>query len=111
MRISDWSSDVCSSDLFIGRRQLAIAIGADGEDELFAPRQLCETLVGHRVGAVLLRLPRGEAQIILALVLIAHAAAVEDRQRDARVVLLRQSSEEHRFGKGWASPGRSRLTP
>src|SRR3546814_6761486 len=86
--IGDALAAAAGTAIFIGRRQLAIAIGADGEDELLAPSQLCETLVGHRVGAVLLRLPRGEAQIILALVLLANAAEVEDRKRDELVVQI-----------------------
>src|SRR3546814_2251894 len=68
MRISDWSSDVCSSDLgaaiFVRRGELAIAIGADGEDELLAARQLGEAFSGHCGGAFLLGLPRSEAQEI-----------------------------------------------
>src|SRR3546814_11811508 len=70
-------------------------MGADGEDELLAPCQLGEALLRHRRRAVLLRLPRGEAQIILALLLVAHAAAMEDRQRDDLVVVLREPHAAH----------------
>src|SRR3546814_13584775 len=37
MRISDWSSDVCSSDLIIGRAQ-AVPAGADNHDVIFGFR-------------------------------------------------------------------------
>src|SRR3546814_4035465 len=57
--------------------------------------QLGEALLRHRRRAVLLRLPRGEAQIILALLLVAHAAAMEDRQRDDLVVVLREPHAAH----------------
>src|SRR3546814_3624094 len=42
MRISDWSSDVCSSDLFSGSHQVAIAKGfaAQKTDELWRVRYL-----------------------------------------------------------------------
>src|SRR3546814_14905008 len=70
-------------------------MGADGEDELLAPCQLGEALLRHRRRAVLLRLPRGEAQIILALLLVAHAAAMGDRQRDDLVVVLREPHAAH----------------
>src|SRR3546814_9613286 len=87
--IGDALAAAAGTAIFIGRRQLAIAIGADGEDELFAPRQLCETLVGHRVGAVLLRLPRGEAQIILELGMIANAAAESEETTSELQALMR----------------------
>src|SRR3546814_19422289 len=44
MRISDWSSDVCSSDLFAGEEQEASPFGRDGGD--------------RRRGALEPRLPR-----------------------------------------------------
>src|SRR3546814_11682020 len=39
MRISDWSSDVCSSDLLIRCRSLAAASGRSGELQAFVPAQ------------------------------------------------------------------------
>src|SRR3546814_15971329 len=87
--VGDALTTAAGAAIFISRRQLAIAIGADGEDELLAPCQLGEALLRHRRRAVLLRLPRGEAQIILALLLAAHAPALADQQRDHLVPVLR----------------------
>src|SRR3546814_8006567 len=53
MRISDWSSDVCSSDLATGRvRQgqlaLGLGVGTEGSGEGFADRADFEQrLIGH----------------------------------------------------------------
>src|SRR3546814_5374777 len=45
MRISDWSSDVCSSDLKAGEHELTVlAVGEGGE----AVRQACTRIVGDR---------------------------------------------------------------
>src|SRR3546814_12246671 len=43
--IGDALAAAAGTAIFIGRRQLAIAIGADGEDERVAPRKLRETIV------------------------------------------------------------------
>src|SRR3546814_1558530 len=68
MRISDWSSDVCSSDLLAERRILSIAEPGDGEPHLVAGA--CNGLVaaglaGHdpceRLNAVLDAQPGGRA--------------------------------------------------
>src|SRR3546814_8646881 len=67
--------------IVIGGGQLAIAIGADGEDELFLRGQFDEAFRAHLRRSFLLRLPRGEAQIIVALLLIG-ARAVTDGERD-----------------------------
>src|SRR3546814_2377939 len=44
MRISDWSSDVCSSDLFTGQS----SVDSEGFDPLVVP-----TLVDHETGRIL----------------------------------------------------------
>src|SRR3546814_16518147 len=46
--------------IFVRRGELAIAIGADGEDELLAARQLGEACSGNCGGAFLPGLPRTE---------------------------------------------------
>src|SRR3546814_3493798 len=71
MRISDWSSDVCSSDL------------------LLPLHQLFEAACRHRRFAFLLRLPGGKAQIILALLLLG-ADPVKNGKRDYLIVLLQR---------------------
>src|SRR3546814_1689990 len=71
MRISDWSSDVCSSDLLLPLHQLFEAAGR------------------HRRFAFLLRLPGGKAQIILALLLLG-ADPVKNGKRDYPIVLLQR---------------------
>src|SRR3546814_18768788 len=54
MRISDWSSDVCSSDLLRGRRQLRGGIGADpgaereAHQDQWALRQALAQPVGEK---------------------------------------------------------------
>src|SRR3546814_6868083 len=51
MRISDWSSDVCSSDLLSGQRDFSVAVFSAGQPELGA-----SSLVGYCVGVLPLRL-------------------------------------------------------
>src|SRR3546814_1699997 len=48
MRISDWSSDVCSSDLLIGERQLGQAGQLESADFVFA-LVLAFALYGHGI--------------------------------------------------------------
>src|SRR3546814_17821248 len=53
MRISDWSSDVCSSDLIATNRvQAATSEGAGGADLAKAPRELVELLRQKQYGVV-----------------------------------------------------------
>src|SRR3546814_1087763 len=67
--------------IFMGGRQLAIAVGTDRQDELFLCGQFLEPLGRHLRRAFLFRLPRREAQVILAL-LRRRARAVEDRSEE-----------------------------
>src|SRR3546814_15886964 len=64
MRISDWSSDVCSSDLLVDRHQLRAA----GEEllgrELFrGARGAARRLAGHHAPALLVRAARPLADL------------------------------------------------
>src|SRR3546814_12903308 len=52
MRISDWSSDVCSSDLFIG-----LSYGENNRSRRHRGEQLVDNIRGHVSGAVLGRIP------------------------------------------------------
>src|SRR3546814_4744890 len=45
MRISDWSSDVCSSDLFEGLLERAASEGKKGAGQYFTPRILIQAMV------------------------------------------------------------------
>src|SRR3546814_5119013 len=55
MRISDWSSDVCSSDLR-GARRAVIAGGA----QLAVGRLASDAVEGGQRGAIIVQAPRGE---------------------------------------------------
>src|SRR3546814_15873965 len=108
MRISDWSSDVCSSDLFVfkhsdcprdGRRHGAELRGCASKAERVSHRQeatqmpqLHATLRGYLLGAALQsRALRGDGP--------------------SPVIGYRGRSEERRVGKEWVSTCRSRWSP
>src|SRR3546814_13475687 len=46
--IGDPLTAATGAAIFIGRGDLAIAVGADGEDELFACGKFCHSLAGRR---------------------------------------------------------------
>src|SRR3546814_12976102 len=105
MRISDWSSDVCSSDLAALRRE-----------ELLARDELKRLLLGRhakddadsadtraRLDAVLAL----EGQLSRPAELLSSGYGLP--QRAEREALAR--SEERRVGKECVSTGRSRLSP
>src|SRR3546814_12276968 len=112
MRISDWSSDVCSSDLHGGRRPAALRRQVDDADAVivaFDPAgrgiagQLAEADTGqhdqrqhrrgHKTLAALHPVGDGEGEI-----------ESGNRQHGAR-------SEERRVGKEWVRTCRSRWSP
>src|SRR3546814_998439 len=88
MRISDWSSDVCSSDLQQVAQKVPLALGALQESRL---------LVGCQAGEK-------------AMQILGH---VEDHVAALRAPLLEDlgRSEERRVGKECVSTGRSRWSP
>src|SRR3546814_16718695 len=99
MRISDWSSDVCSSDLFE-------ALG-----HLHQPQRLAVALRA-RHAEVAAHLGLGVAALLVAD--DHHAAAVDAAEAadDGGVVGLGAvRSEERRVGKECVSPFRSRWSP
>src|SRR3546814_15796755 len=102
MRISDWSSDVCSSDLDNGAKSLAFGGltvgGAAGASGAFALAS------GFTVAATFLHsaLSSGSRRGGLA-----GSAGRRDQPRDARAG-EQQRSEERRVGKGCVSPGCAR---
>src|SRR3546814_13151158 len=104
MRSSDWSSDVCSSDLPLlrGREAVVVAVvGVGGEDVVQAEimRQSARLAADHRDGAV--HLVDGDA--------VAGSVGGDD-EMSVRIEGGR-SSEERRVWLGCVSACRSRCSP
>src|SRR3546814_11784157 len=109
MRISDWSSDVCSSDLllesgvFRPRNRLDPAV--DGGQQVVAAAKAgaqLDALRGWICGGAAFRLAGAEREELAATLRVEH-------QRQAEVRVLR--SEERRVGKECVSTCRSRWAP
>src|SRR3546814_17839465 len=101
MRISDWSSDVCSSDLLEG------SLGG-GPDLL---EDLVEADAGRRVSGELIRglenCLEGSGDIAIPALLIARqGAGIATKKRQ-----MRPRSAERRVGKECVSKCRSRWSP
>src|SRR3546814_16466035 len=130
MRISDWSSDVCSSDLGLARR-LAAAIGIQRRDRIVlavgAAFATIEDVVGGKVderraggraglgeeaGAVAVH-RHGPRFLTLGTVDGSVGGAVDDGRvtRAQRPAQRRARSAARRVGKEWGSSGRSRWAP
>src|SRR3546814_6891437 len=88
MRISDWSSDVCSSDLRLAHRQDAALVGVEG------------LTAAQRLGGGVADEARGR--------LVALAEPHRHQPRLAPAVLCDQRSEERRVGKECVRTCRSR---
>src|SRR3546814_10924141 len=91
MRISDWSSDVCSSDLLI-------VYGSDREGCI---RRLRRALEEYVIGGVKTTIPL-------------HQALLDDpefRSGDYTIKWLEERSEERRVGQECVSTCRSRWSP
>src|SRR3546814_19674564 len=109
MRISDWSSDVCSSDLLIGERQLRQAGQLESADLDFA-RGLAFALYGHGIDEefVMSRIENMRRQF--------HGHAIIDcfyafPGRDGFETKFGCRSEGRRVGKEGVSTCRSRWSP
>src|SRR3546814_18452492 len=104
MRISDWSSDVCSSDLLVYGRILDRGIGEDDS-------------VGIDPLALVHRQVRGEVAVTVAVALVEEAArAVLGGRRRAgpgarEGAQAKGRSDEGRVGNKRVSPGRARWWP
>src|SRR3546814_20716893 len=98
MRISDWSSDVCSSDL--PRREQVLHLGIDRIGIVHRER----TQIGIKAVLGLLRHREGAGQGELDR--LGRMAAQE-----RRILRLDRRSEERRVGKEWVSTCRSRGSP
>src|SRR3546814_20826355 len=96
MRISDWSSDVCSSDLFDPLGEAVRYAGRGDvapEGRVVAARECI--MRDHEVADRLILMER---------------VAVEARH-DVRIDRVARRSEERRVGKEWVSTCRSRWSP
>src|SRR3546814_20135997 len=107
MRISDWSSDVCSSDLTLGHPNEAILVGAvgwyAGSAAWLQPfENLC---LGVRNGfdAIEKSLMRGRNG--------SHNGDMRPNQSSERCKLPAMSSAARRLGHACVSTGRPRLWP
>src|SRR3546814_16685536 len=96
MRISDWSSDVCSSDLTVtgGDVRMAIRGLAPGESYMVMRN-------GADVSGAFERVSDSEAQGVVTGL----------RNGDNTVRATVERSEERRVGKEWVSTCRSRWSP
>src|SRR3546814_11870177 len=98
MRISDWSSDVCSSDLFIGPQNMADA--ADRRVERM-----------HRFEFFPHRLPNPPAQFDQAGGAHVVEPGIAALRLDDRIIIAAIRSEERRVGKECVSTCSSRWSP
>src|SRR3546814_11007456 len=112
MRISDWSSDVCSSDLAPDRERLPVdedrarLIGvAAGAIRIIGDLHVVALAVDLRVG---LRGLAAEAQGEIA---DRHHDRAELHRAFRAAILIGERSEERSVGKEWVSPCRSRWPP
>src|SRR3546814_10493432 len=106
MRISDWSSDVCSSDLQLGR---AVAvIENSGADFVFGD------LIFYEQDRASFRYA-GDANyaavIASRMPSLNHPTVLARRTAFERIGLFDPASEERRVGKECVSPCRSRWAP
>src|SRR3546814_17934043 len=105
MRISDWSSDVCSSDLLEALHRVGGSLS--GTAELLLHLAEDDLLRAERVARLDQRL-----DLLLLLLREGHARAAEGRDALDRVVeRLAQRSEERRVGNECVSTCRSRWSP
>src|SRR3546814_11229634 len=95
MRISDWSSDVCSSDLLLA---VPVVLGRKTEKEKFAGglyTTTCEAFISANGRAIQ----------------AATSHALGDVRLPLTILLRFTRSEERRVGKECVSPCRSRWSP
>src|SRR3546814_15018875 len=113
MRISDWSSDVCSSDLLLGEAELALGLFlllALGQVDLFLAALLfllaLALLAGHRVTVDLFLLDRRRpGPEVLRLLLLGHRPFLPRgpayrRRHERRLPILPLQSSGLGFGFG-----------
>src|SRR3546814_17231492 len=119
MRISDWSSDVCSSDLLVdggiaaSQRQPGLVHRSVGRGR--SNQRLCvgdgDRLSGH-VADVAVAVDQGVAEVVLDRRVIRRLDVIGRAHGCvAPVAIAVNSSEERRVGKECVSTGRSRWSP
>src|SRR3546814_18515296 len=104
MRISDWSSDVCSSDLKPAKEEEKPAKEAVAEDEEEEDEAAASTPEGKRVKASPLARKIAKEKGI-------DISKVAGSAPGGRIVKKDVSSEERRLGKGGVSTCRYRWSP
>src|SRR3546814_20858140 len=108
MRISDWSSDVCSSDLPDkvegGKRFELVSDYQPAGDQPTAIRELVGTAKEGERDQVLLGVTGSGKTFTMAKV-------IEELQRPALILAPNKRSEERRVGKECVSTCRSRWSP
>src|SRR3546814_14514931 len=90
MRISDWSSDVCSSDLFAAFEKIEHPAGR-GDQDVDAAVQLTDLVVEA--------LAADQEGVVQLLVFTVELEILSDLRRQLAGGLQDQSSEERRVGK------------
>src|SRR3546814_16400417 len=118
MRISDWSSDVCSSDLLDTANErldrLEAAMSARGSTAAFDG---VESAVIDELRLEEMRLRQTESQLLSTLgprhprVVTLRSELEKRRQQMLEEAQRLQRSEERREGKEWVSPCRARRSP
>src|SRR3546814_5911285 len=109
MRISDWSSDVCSSDLSLPRdadirRELARNLIAQAQAKLDARQAMADAAFGHvlkgdlGVGDRLKDQPLGDPLVIAALEPLTDVALVRQEQRPIDLEPIGGESREPQHG-------------
>ena len=92
--IGDTLTAAAGAAVFIGRGHLAIAIGADSEDELLTFRHFGNAVCGKFGFAFAIALPRRKFEVLLAL-FGRSSDSVEDRERDNLVASALQRHAAH----------------
>src|SRR3546814_16605056 len=103
MRISDWSSDVCSSDLRTGFR-----IGIDLEHDQ-PQRDAHRRGIGDAALAAFVGVELGRLKLVMHEIKLGGAGEIADREDAAQRLFER--SEERRVGKECVSTCRYRWSP
>src|SRR3546814_1578863 len=111
MRISDWSSDVCSSDLCLAQHGVALARAFVGPGEDIA-QQFDSIELIHAEGALDVQVVRHVHERQRRQV-VANQWNIGSQSRSTLVDVVErlQESEERRVGKGWVSTCRARWSP
>src|SRR3546814_12778872 len=119
MRISDWSSDVCSSDLAPGERQVRAPLPRDRAAGAGGRRAPAGPAAGRAGGVLGACQAWGSRMKTLLLFLVTALAEIIGcylpylwlRKDGSAWLLLPARSEERSVGKEWVRPCRSRGAP